>query len=123
MAFSRFVHHEYSPPKGGWHIQDSVETAMPLPCYYKILLSQMMVIETLQSLNNFCALHGNSLIAQGMVNCGMRKLDSVKNPNLVGVVHLRLLEPSRMGTYTKYPSHEFHVTRALSLLLAQQHTQ
>ncbi len=34
-----------------------------------------------------------------------------------------LLEPSIMDTYTKYPYQEFHVTRALSLLLAQQHAQ
>jgi hypothetical protein len=33
------------------------------------------------------------------------------------------LEPSRMGTYAKNPYQEFHVTRALSLLLAQQHSQ
>jgi hypothetical protein len=34
-----------------------------------------------------------------------------------------VLEPSIMGTYAKYPHYEFHVTRALSLLLAQWHTQ
>ncbi len=35
----------------------------------------------------------------------------------------RMLELSRMGTSVKYPYDESHVTRALSLLLAQQHSQ
>jgi hypothetical protein len=36
---------------------------------------------------------------------------------------ISVLKLSIMGTYTKYPYHEFRVTRALSLLLAQQQSQ
>jgi hypothetical protein len=36
---------------------------------------------------------------------------------------MKMLEPSRMDTHAKYPYLESHVIRALSLLLAQQHTQ
>jgi hypothetical protein len=50
-----------------------------------------------------------------------RQIDDNFDPHATGAIWrdahcpMELLEPSRMGTYVKYPYRKFHIVRALSL--------